>query len=158
MAYSFSREQNQKLNALHSRVRFKHRSNTAGDYVRAVLIDQYTKREWVFADAPGTGEKAEKDALDAVLAKAQPGERPLTPAEAAAKLRAYRERFGELDAAAADAPPHPVTTPAGDDQLSAAEITQALRSAGLAIPEGDKRTGEWREKALSLLKSIAANN
>lgn len=97
--FQFSKEQVMKLEALHSRARFKHRhDNETGDTTICVIRDVHMGKDWVQAEVPGTGTEAEKAALDAVILKAQPDGRPLTPAEMASRLAAYEQKYGDLDA------------------------------------------------------------
>lgn len=99
--FNIPKEQVLKLDALHSTARFKHRQTDKGDVTICVLRDKHMGNDWAIAEAPGSDIASEQEALRLALEKAQPGDRPRTPAELAAELAAYKAKYGDLEA---DAP------------------------------------------------------
>jgi hypothetical protein len=96
--FSFTATQIAAMSALESTVKFSHQTNPAR--CTATLVDNFKKESWAAATVEGTGDDAERDALDKVLAQADIKHRPRTPAETAAmanRLEQYEKKFGVLE-------------------------------------------------------------
>lgn len=140
---------------------------------RCRLTDTLTGKLKLFADGPD-----ERTALDRVINMLTDGHKALTPAEIAEENRRLRAELNALKAKSPVEPgqgdedgegegsvikSHSTTTepdtsasaeaPSAYDQLNPNELAQALRSRNLPVPQGDRDSGEWRDKATERLEA-----
>jgi hypothetical protein len=127
------------------------------------IKDKATGKVW--HSAVGVGKEA---ALMGAINSMNPDAKPKTPAELAAENEKLRRELAEArgepipqNQPSAEQPATPATEPEpepddGLSEFSSSEIVQALASRNLEPPEGDKRTKEWREAALKLLREHEA--
>lgn len=135
-------------------------SHNAGDStITAEIVDKRLRNQPIVATATGADEKS---AVEAALAKYNPDDRPQTAAEIRKENQELKEKVARLEAEreGRDAPP-PADPPNGDPPvdpesatpMTSAEIVAALKARHIEVPEGDRRTGEWRDAALKLIEA-----
>lgn len=155
--FSLTQDQLTRLDSLQSGVKISHQSASGNqpDKTVAKLSSNISGKNWAKAEVPGQGDEAEKQAITAVLDSADPSKRPRSVAEIAEENVDLRKKIESYEKGNAQTPEDKDDTDDTDGagtSLSPSQLVQALQARGIEVPDGNKRSNEWRKKAEALIK------
>ena len=161
--FTLTPEQRKSLEELKSGIRIVHLGGS--DKCEGQLVDTATGTKWHVVE----GTNAE-EVVDNILELADKRNRPKTASEISRENLLLRQELADLKGESQPTAPARVAELPRDKglesseeqsvwgvpQLSSTELSAAIRSRGGSVPDGDKRTGKWREAASEQLKKLEA--